>query len=267
MSIDPRLMERRKAVAEDKAKKNVGRLLKFLLLGVIAGAGVWAIFSPWLSINQVLATGIETSTAHSVLAESRVRAGTPMILIDVARVESLLLRDPWIADADVRRDWPDTVTVEIVERDPAAWVRTGGGWTRRALDGVALPSESEPDDTMARIDMPELADSEARDSIDLMGALEFAAALPADLHPGTVITHRDGELWATVSGYEVRLGRSDDMTEKALSLAALLEENPPQGSLLTLIAPTNPAELPPSADDADVNRDSSDDSNDANDDS
>lgn len=259
-------MERRKTVAEDKAKKNVGRLLKFLLFGVIAGGGIWAIFSPWLSVSQVLATGIETSTAHTVLAENRVRAGTPMILIDVGQVESLLLQDPWIAAADVRRDWPDTVTVEIIERDPAAWVRTEGGWTRRAVDGVALPSESEPDETMAGIDMPGLADSEARDSMELMGALEFAAALPAGLHPGTVITHREGELWATVSGYEVRLGRSDDMTEKALSLAALLEENPPEGSLLTLIAPTHPAGLPPSADDTDANGDSSNDS-DTNDDS
>jgi hypothetical protein len=53
-------------------------------------------------------------------------------------------------------------------------------------------------------------------------------------------------LWATVSNYQVRLGRSDDMTEKALSLAALLEERPPEGSMLTLIAPTNPAWKAPS---------------------
>lgn len=267
MSIDPRLMERRKTVAEDNAKKNVGRLLKFLLFGIIAGTGVWAIFSPWLSVGQVVATGIETSTAHSVLADNRVRAGVPMILIDVARVESLLLEDPWIAEADVRRDWPNTVTVGVVERDPVAWVRTGGGWTRRALDGVALPSGSEPDDTLARIEMPELADSVARNSIELTGALEFAAALPADLHPGTLITHRENELWATVSGYQVRLGRSDVMTEKALSLAALLEQGPPKGSTLTLIAPTNPAELPPSADDSDDAGDTTEDSRDTDDDS
>lgn len=267
MSIDPRLMERRKTVAEDNAKKTIGRLLKFLLFGVIAGAGVWAIFSPWLSVTQVVAIGIETSTGHSVLAENGIRAGTPMILINVERVEALLLEDPWVAEARVRRDWPDTVTVEVVERHPAAWVLTGGGWTRRALDGVALPSESEPDDTMARIEMPELADGEARDSIELTGALEFATALPADLHPGTVITDEENELWATVAGYQVRLGRSDDMTEKALSLVALLEKDLPDGSTLTLIAPTNPAALPPSADDADDSSDTTDDPNDTNDDS
>jgi cell division protein FtsQ len=257
MSIDPRLMERRKSVAEDNAKKNVGRLLKFLLLVVVVGASVWVVFSPWLSVKQVLATGIRTSSANSVLAEHRVRAGTPMILIDVSRVESLLLQDPWVAEANIRREWPDTVLVDVVERNPAAWVRTEGGWTRRAGDGVGLPSEPEPDAEMVRIDMPHIPDSEATTSIELTGALEFATALPADLRAGTSITYQDNELWATVSNYQVRLGRSDDMTEKALSLAALLEERPPDGSILTLIAPTNPAWKAPSAAD-DGQNDSSD---------
>ena len=62
-----------------------------------------------------------------------------MILIDPARVESRLLEDPWIAAATVSRDWPDLVTVHVEERTPAAWVRTGDGWARRAVDGVALP--------------------------------------------------------------------------------------------------------------------------------
>jgi hypothetical protein len=54
------------------------------------------------------------------------------------------------------------------------------------------------------------------------------------------------------------------MTEKALSLTALLEEEPPNGSRLTLIAPTHPATLSPSADDVD---DSSDTTKGTNDDS
>lgn len=273
MSIDARLMERRKTVAEDNAKRNVGRLLKFLLLVVIVGAGVWLVFSPWLSVKQVVTAGIQTSTANSVLAESRVRAGTPMILIDVSQVESLLLEDPWVASATVSRDWPDTVVVDVVEREPAAWVRTEGGWTRRALDGVALPSASEPDGDMVRIEMPHLTDGDAESSIELAGALEFAQALPADLHAGTLVTYQDEELWATVSGHQVRLGRSDDMTEKALSLTALLEEGQPAGSTLILIAPTNPAATAPSTDDGEADGVDSadpgeeDGSNDSNDDS
>jgi hypothetical protein len=75
MSIDPRLMERRKTVAEDNAKKNISRLLKFLMVVVFAGASAWLLFSPWLSVDRVETDGVNSSAANSILAELGVRAG------------------------------------------------------------------------------------------------------------------------------------------------------------------------------------------------
>jgi len=241
MSIDPRLMERRKTVAEDNAKKNISRLLKFLMVVVFAGASAWLLFSPWLSVDRVETEGIISSSANSILAESGVRAGMAMILVDPGKVESRLLQDPWIAQATVSRAWPDLVTVHVEERFPVAWVRSAEGWARRALDGVALPSAPEPDDSMGRIEMSDLGESEATSSPELLGALEFMSALDSDLHDGAVVSRQDGVLWATVAGFEVRLGRSTEMTQKALSLAALLEEGLAPGTLVNLIAPTHPA--------------------------
>lgn len=245
MSIEPRLIERRKTVAEDNAKRKVSRLLKFLAVVVVAGGLVWLVFSPWLSVSMVTTSGIDTGDGHAILADHRVVAGTPMILISASRVERALLTDPWVAEATVRLDWPHEVIVEVVERDPVAWVQTESGWSRRALDGVALPSSSEPDDDMARIEMPWLADNEALQSVELLGALEFVESLPETLHQGTVVIRDDDEIWATVAGFEVRLGRAVDMGEKALSLNALLAVDPPAGSTLVLIAPTNPSHTNP----------------------
>lgn len=256
MSIDPRLIERRKTVAEDNAKKSVSRLLKFLVLVMAVGAGAWLAFSPWLSVSQVSTSGIQASGSHSVLVDHGVTAGTPMVLISASAAERALLQDPWVAEADVGLDWPNQVTVEVVERVPVAWVLTGTGWSRRALDGVALPSQPEPDDEMPRIEMAALGEDAARDSAELLGALEFVARLDRRLHDGTVVTAEEGELWATVSGFEVRLGRPVDMGQKALSLGALLQENPAEGSTLVLIAPTNPAAMAPSASDDTKNDDS-----------
>lgn len=249
MSIDPRLMERRKTVAEDNAKKSINRLLKFLLIIVAVGALVWLVFSPWLSVARVDTTGISASSAHTILADNRVMAGTPMILVDPAAVESRLTADPWIADATVSRAWPDLVTVTIEERVPVAWVRSAEGWARHAVDGMALPSAAQPDQTMGRVEMPGLTVDDAPESLELLGALEFLAALDPGLQKEAEVRVQDDELWATVSGFEVRLGRADEMAEKALSLGALLEENLVDGAILTLIAPTNPSSLPPASDD------------------
>ncbi len=243
MSIDPRLMERRKTVAEDRAKENVSRLLKFLLFVVVLGSLVWLAFSPWLSVSQVTTSGIRNSETNSALVEEGVVAGTPMILIGAPAVEERLqlLADPWVAEADVRLEWPDEVTVDIVERVPTAWVRTKGGWARRAVDGVELPSTADPDPEMAWIEMQQVLDEDVGESVEVLGALEFVESLPNRLHPGTVVRIVDGEVWATVDGFQVRLGRAVDMTEKAVSLDALLGEDIPEGSTLNLIAPTNPA--------------------------
>lgn len=246
MSIDPRLIERRRTVAEDKAKRNVGRLLKFLVALVAVAALVWLLFSPWLSVNQVDTTGVGASTANSILVDMEVAAGTPMININEAATEAALLEDPWIATAAVARHWPNRITVDIVERTPVAWAQTASGWSRRALDGVALSSATEPDDDLAQIDMSELVEVAATSTPDMLGALEFIDALPADRHPGAVVTRHDGELWANVAGFQVRLGRAVDMRQKARSLQALLDEPIPVGSILILIAPTNPSVMTPS---------------------
>ncbi len=247
MSIDPRLVERRQTVAEDNAKRNMWRLLKFLAFVVVMGGLVWLVFSPWLSVSRVDTNGVESSQANTILADHRVVAGTPMIQIDPGGVEESLLEDPWIAEATVGRRWPNVVTVDIIERTPVAWTLTADGWMRRAVDGVALSSADEPDSGMARIEMPDLAEVAVATTPDMVGALEFVDALADPLRADTVVTLIDGEIWATVDGFQTRLGRAVDMREKGVALTALLEENLAPGSVLVLIAPTNPAVMTPGA--------------------
>lgn len=241
MSIDPRLIERRKTVAEDTAKRNVGRLLKFLAGLLLAGALVWLLFSPWLSIRQVDTAGISVSSANTILADMGVTAGSPMIRISETATEAALLDDPWIAEADLAMGWPNRVTVTIVERVPAAWVETGDGWSRRATDGVALPSAEEPDGALGRVQMPHLTEATATESTEMIGAVQFLAHLSPEVAKETVVTFRDAELWASVRGHEVRLGRGVEMREKAVGLEALLGQDLPENASIVLIAPTNPA--------------------------
>lgn len=245
MSIDPRLAERRKTVAEDHAKRNISRLLRVLFVVAVLGALTWLAFSPWFSVSQVRTAGIQTSDANLILAEQEVVAGRPMVLIRAGSIESALESDPWIAEARVHLDWPRQVIVRVVERTPVAWVETAGGWTRRAQDGVAVPSGSQPDESLPWVHLPGLDDADAAGASLVLGAVEFAAHLPEEFKGGTVVTVEEGDLWAMASGYRVRLGRPAEMKAKALSLGAMLHESIPEGSTLILIAPTHPAVSPP----------------------
>ncbi len=247
MSIDPRLKERRRVVAEDRARHKVSRLLKLMVAIVIGGIVAWVLLSPWLSVSEVATTGVASSDTYRTLTEVGAVAGTPMIFVQPGKVEEALLADPFVASASVVREWPDRLIVRIEERTALAWVETADGWAHRAVDGAALPSADSPDDSMAWVQVPDLSGNDAERSRDVLGGLEFVAGLPEALRVGTTIKLRvNGEFWGTVSGYEVRLGRGVEMGAKARSLTALLAESPPRGSILTLIAPAHPAVTPPS---------------------
>jgi hypothetical protein len=244
MTIDPRLAERRREVAEDRARRNVSRLVKFLVVAAVAGAVVWVFLSPWLSVATVTTSGIAASTASDILTEQGVVEGIPMILIRSSEVESALETDPWVRESDVELDWPQTVVVRVEERAPSAFVETDEGWGLYAIDGVRLATAPDPDPAMPWVEIGGVV-ATAEPTPELLGSLEFAANLTEELRPGAKLrTEAGGELWAEVGGYQVRLGRPVEMGEKALSLAALLREQPPEGSILTLIAPTNPAISP-----------------------
>ncbi|MEA1903375.1 MAG: FtsQ-type POTRA domain-containing protein [Actinomycetota bacterium] len=245
MTIDPRLIERRKAVAEDRAKRSVGRLLKFLALTLVAGALVWAVLSPWMSINQVRTAGIVLSDANQILSEHRVIAGTPLITLRAGQVEQALAADPWVREARVHLDWPDEVIVRIEERKPVAWFQTSGGWSRRDIEGVSVPSAQIPDGSLPKIRLQGIADTEAEKSPFVLGAAEFVETLTPLLYPGLEMRVEAGELWVVASGVEVRLGRPVEMRAKALSLEAILNESVPENSTIILIAPSHPAVSPP----------------------
>ena len=243
--MDPRLLERRKAVAEDSAHRNVGRLLKFLVILIVAGIFVWLAFSPLLSVSQVRTAGIISSNANETLTANRVVAGTPMIMLRPAAVERALELDPWVRSARVHRKWPDEVIVRVEERMPVAWFQTAGGWARRDIEGVTVPGPSSPDDTMPWIRFPELSDDDAGDSVFVLAAAEFVASFPDSTHSDMTMRVEDGELWAILDGYQVRLGRPIEMEAKARSLMVLLQESPAENSMLILIAPSHPAVQPP----------------------
>ncbi len=245
MRIDPRLAERRREVAEDRARRKVSRLVVLLVCLGVVGATVWLFLSPLLSVSTVTTSGIAASSAQTVLTEQGVIEGNPLILIRPGRVESALESDPWVLESMVDLDWPTGVVVLVHERVPTAWLETADGWGLYAPDGVRLAAAEQPDPALPWIQLGPVSPDETETSGDVLGALEFTAALSQELREGTKVrTEAGGEIWAEVAGFQVRLGRPVEMRAKALSLAALLREAPAAGSILTLIAPTHPAISP-----------------------
>lgn len=101
-------------------------------------------------VDKVDITGLKQMDRMTVYAQALDQQSRAMPLVDLAGVRERLLKYPWIEDARVSRRLPNTLSIHIVERQPAAvWQRNG----RLVLvDGKGV--ELEPVSREAMPDLP-----------------------------------------------------------------------------------------------------------------
>jgi cell division protein FtsQ len=239
--VDPRLAERRRTVAESNARRRLRKVFWALVVTAVIGALGWVARSPWFSVAHIAVSGVESSASNEILEAAGVQMGTPLITITPSRVEELLEGDPWVIDATVRRVLPDAVEVAITERVPLMWVEVGNRWAVVAEDGTVVRFDSVPAGPTLRLDVRGAAAGDQLSDARIAGGLAFVTSLPLEIRPAVALSEREGEVWAEVGEYVVRLGLPVRMAEKGAALLAILEEELPPGSMINLVAPTRPA--------------------------
>lgn len=122
--------------------------------------------------------------------------------IDLAGVQHALEALPWVAEASVRREWPGTLRVTLVEEVPVA--RWSGGGLLNA-DGEVFAREAVP----AGLRLPELGgpDGSQRELLEMHAAMTAVLA-PLGLAP-TRLDLSARRAWELTAGEDivVRLGR------------------------------------------------------------
>ena len=82
--------------------------------------------SAGIAVNNVLVEGREKTPTDQILAALEVQRGMPLFAFSPARARERLLELGWVRDARVERRLPDTIFVDLQERQPAAiWQNKG----------------------------------------------------------------------------------------------------------------------------------------------
>lgn len=234
-------------VQVNRSRVSARRVVWILLLVALLATVVWVIKSPALSIKSIAVEGATYTPVDPILAQAGITSGEPLLLVSTGKAEAALRANPYVADVAVRKVFPNTIEVVLIERVPVAVLEYRTGDVVVAADGMVLADAGEIDvATRGRV----LASADPREvgertieQFDL-AAIRFLAAwqgMPA------VLSQIDGELWADVDGFTVRLGGPIEMDQKARSLAAVILEGQPAGSLINVIAPTRPTVMVPEA--------------------
>lgn len=123
---------------EMQAPRSVGALLWSAAklasgLAVVVGASLavawsahhYALTSPRFAIRTVDLVGAKRNTLEQIKTESGIRVGANIFALDSEAAEHKLLDNPWISEVKVTRRLPNTLRVELTEREAAALVTLG----------------------------------------------------------------------------------------------------------------------------------------------
>ncbi len=121
----------------------------WILRGVLAGLflvalayGGWIgideiVRHPSLAVKQIIVEGCEGILPERIIKISGVRKGMPLLKIRIQAVRERVVSHPYARDAVVVRQLPDTIRIQIKERQAVAVV-LGNGFTLIDDQGVAL---------------------------------------------------------------------------------------------------------------------------------
>lgn len=187
---------------------------------------VWLFgFSAAFVVEEVEVTGAGANLRSDVEAAAAVPMGAPLARVSTAAVEERVLADLRVAEVDVGRRWPSTVTVEVARREPAMVVSQSGQPLRLAdAQGVAYRTVPDRPDGVPRVTVRH----DQREPELLVGALQARAALQDTLPRAAArqVSHlevtRTGDLQLKVGNLVVAWGSPEQHQLKATVVRALL---------------------------------------------
>lgn len=100
--------------------------------------------------------GLRLLHGEMILAASGIEAGTELYDLDLDRLAARLERIAWVRRARVVRRPPDRLIVHLEERRRLAWVDWGGVQYGLDREGVLLPPERLPAESIEDLDLPVL---------------------------------------------------------------------------------------------------------------
>ena len=221
----PRLEARQRAEKKERRRRRLRRAALGALALLPVGVLAWLLLSsPVLSLRTVEVQGNDRLSTGAVVVAADVDLGTSLARVDTSAVQARVAGLAPVAEVQVHRTWPGTLTIRVVERVGVAFVAADAGRSR-LVDAEGTPFETVP---RAPEDLPRLVvgpPGPAPQDPATTAALQVLTSLPAAL------VERVGSIGATSpttvtltleGGRTVVWGEAGDDERKAAVVEALL---------------------------------------------
>jgi cell division protein FtsQ len=144
-------------------------------VALVIGGLAWVVYgTPLLGVREVQVVGVQYLTPLQVEEAAAVPLEEPLARVDLDAVRARVRGLAAVDRVTVKRGWPSTLVVEVIERTPVAAVpATGGKFT--LIDGTGVPYREvsrQPDGLpLLRTATPGPSDVNTRSALTVLGAL------------------------------------------------------------------------------------------------
>ena len=119
---------------DEREKRQLAMARRRMLFGVLAALAallmIWGVVALWrapiLQIEKIEIRGNSHLSESAVLKLAAIPSDATLMRFDANAAETRLLRDPWVASAEVTRRLPGVATIVVGERSAAAVIDAGG---------------------------------------------------------------------------------------------------------------------------------------------
>jgi cell division protein FtsQ len=170
-----------------------------------------------MRIAAVSLSGQRQVSREQIFAAAGVTESSSLLFLDVADARARLEAIPWIAEATVRKLYPDRLQITVTEREPFALWQMQGKVAVIAADGTTLSAKVEPRHTALPFVVGAGAAAKAR---SFLAILDRHPAIRDSVRAAILVGERRWNL-RLKSGIDVRLPEND--VESALTRLARLD--------------------------------------------
>jgi cell division protein FtsQ len=189
---------------------------------VVIVAAVWIVaFSPVLGVSTVVVHGTDVLTPAQVRAAAAVKHGTPLIRLDTGSVARRVEQLPEVKSAHVGTSFPNTVTIDVVERTPVGYLAGSSGYTLVDGSGVRYRTVKARPAKLPLFDVPAGTAGDAAAAAVAGVAADLTAGLLTEVASISALDPSSITLLLT-DHRVVRWGSADRSADKAKLLPTLL---------------------------------------------
>ena len=250
----------RRAERREQAKQQSRRIVMVIAiaLGIVAALiiGWLALYnSSAFAIEAINVTGVEHLTSSDMEQMISVPEGTTLLRVDTETIRQRLLKNAWVKDVEVKRVFPNTLEINVTERDITAIVEVPSGRSGSTVKSWAIASDhvwlmpipevgseaakttslkiyEDAEEALHITDVPygtQAVIGEVCTDNNVNNALDIVSGMTTDLADHVIKVSAAGPAETTLildNGIEIAFGKAENVRDKERVILKIMEENP-----------------------------------------